>query len=69
MKHGGGRIMHWGCFFSAGIRALGKIEGITYSSQSVQAQNLQASVIQSKVKDSNPKDWLQKKVNVLEWPT
>uniref|UniRef100_A0AAY5KT08 Tc1-like transposase DDE domain-containing protein n=1 Tax=Esox lucius TaxID=8010 RepID=A0AAY5KT08_ESOLU len=82
VKHGGGSIMLWGCFSSAGTRALVRVEGIMNSSKykAILAQNLQASVRKLKMKftfqhDNDPKHkskstkaWLhQKKINVLEW--
>ncbi len=76
VKHGGGRIMLWGCFSSAGTGALVKVEGIMNSSisQSILAQNLQASARKMKRNfifqhDNNPKhtskstkEWLHQKM-------
>uniref|UniRef100_A0A803K548 Transposase n=1 Tax=Xenopus tropicalis TaxID=8364 RepID=A0A803K548_XENTR len=84
VKHGGGSIMLWSCFSSAGTGALVKIEGIMNSSkyQSILAQNLQASARKQRrififQHDNDPKhtskstkEWLhQKKIKVLEWPS
>uniref|UniRef100_A0AAY5K6Q5 Seizure 6-like protein 2 n=1 Tax=Esox lucius TaxID=8010 RepID=A0AAY5K6Q5_ESOLU len=80
VKHGGGSIMLWGCFSSAGTIALVRVEGIMNRYQAILAQNLHASVRKLKMKftfqhDNDPKHtskstkaWLhQKKINVLEW--
>uniref|UniRef100_A0AAY5L5F5 Tc1-like transposase DDE domain-containing protein n=1 Tax=Esox lucius TaxID=8010 RepID=A0AAY5L5F5_ESOLU len=79
VKRGGGSIMLWGCFSSAGTGALVRVEGIMNSSkyQAILAQNLQASVRQLKMKrkftfqhDNDPKHTSKsKKINVLEWPS
>uniref|UniRef100_A0AAY5L6D3 Tc1-like transposase DDE domain-containing protein n=1 Tax=Esox lucius TaxID=8010 RepID=A0AAY5L6D3_ESOLU len=73
--------MLWGCFSSAGTRALVRVEGIMNSSkyQRILAQYLQGSIRKLKMKftfqhDNDPKHtsksikaWLhQKKINVLE---
>lgn len=52
VKHGGGSIMLWGCFTSAGTGPLVKTEGITGSSkfQTILAENSQAAVRQLKKK-------------------
>uniref|UniRef100_A0AAY5KQQ2 Tc1-like transposase DDE domain-containing protein n=1 Tax=Esox lucius TaxID=8010 RepID=A0AAY5KQQ2_ESOLU len=85
VKHGGGSIMLWGCFSSAGTGTLVRVEGIMNSSkyQAILSQNLPASVRKLKMKfttfqhNNNPKHtskstkaWLhQKKINLLEWPS
>uniref|UniRef100_A0AAY5KG20 Transposase Tc1-like domain-containing protein n=1 Tax=Esox lucius TaxID=8010 RepID=A0AAY5KG20_ESOLU len=52
VKHGGGSIMLWGCFSSAGTVALVRVEGIMNSSkyQAFLAQNLQTSIRKLKMK-------------------
>ena len=64
VKHGGGSIMFWGCFSSAGTGALAKVDEIMNSSQyqSILAQNLQAYIRKLKMKrnftfqhDNDPK--------------
>uniref|UniRef100_A0AAY5KUV8 Tc1-like transposase DDE domain-containing protein n=1 Tax=Esox lucius TaxID=8010 RepID=A0AAY5KUV8_ESOLU len=77
--------MLWGCFSSAGTRALVREEIMNHSKyHAILAQILQASVRKLKMKrkftfqhDNNPKHtskytkaWLhQTKINVLEWPS
>uniref|UniRef100_A0AAY5JVT3 Tc1-like transposase DDE domain-containing protein n=1 Tax=Esox lucius TaxID=8010 RepID=A0AAY5JVT3_ESOLU len=82
VNHGGGSIMLWGCFPSAGTGALVRVEGIMNSSkyQAILIQYLQVSIRKLKMKftfqhDNDPKHtskstkaWLHQ-ISVLEWPS
>ncbi|MGH0130460.1 UNVERIFIED_CONTAM: hypothetical protein FKN15_035187 [Acipenser sinensis] len=84
VKHGGGSIILWGCFSSAGtgklVRIEGKMDGAKY--RQILEENLFQSAKDLKLgrkftfqQDNDPKHkatlyWLKnKKVNVLEWPS
>ncbi|MGH0149042.1 UNVERIFIED_CONTAM: hypothetical protein FKN15_017443 [Acipenser sinensis] len=75
LKYGGGSIMLWGCFSSAGTGHLVKIEGRMDLLQS--AKKLKLGRKFTFQQDNDPKhkakatlEWLKnKKVNVLQWPS
>ena len=83
VKHGGGRIMLWGCFSVAGtgrlVRIKAKMNGAKILDENLlqSTQDLRLGWKFTFQQDSNPKytvrktqEWLRdKSLNVLEWPS